>query len=276
MVQLFRKKPNESTDQQVNWFENSSNVENNFSNPVNETADQIAKENKRIKTNSSLKELEFYNSLSQDDKENYRIQALNKKKLVVNLVCLALTLLVWFGTTFTIKSHLNSVVERNEELKSQADALQADIKKLSNTEVLLEDVAVSWLMSKSIYDQRDEVLDLLASVEALTPNDLTFKLNKIQRNWAFNYKIDYELVPKDDPTSLNKAIVDTAYMFETIAQSKTILSLADRDAYHFEITEFKWSAYSKSTKTFPLSITVKMVKDKTPAKANANNKQAAN
>lgn len=264
-MNFIRKKSTEWEQTNENFAPENTTV-NAFENNV---ASEVNKESKKIKSNSSLEEQEFYNSLSTDDKENYRIQKLNKKKLWVNIICLLLLCVVWFGWKFYLESQLNSVVEKNEELKAEADDLQRKIANLNTTEVLLEDVAVSWLMSKAIYEQRDEVLDLLWSVEALTPNDLTFKLNKIQRNWAFNYKIDFELVPKDDPTSLNKAIVDTAYMVETLSESKTILSLANRDKYHFEITEFKGTTYSKSTKTFPLSVSVKMVKESKSAKKTA-------
>lgn len=230
-------------------------------------------ESKKIKWNSALKELEFYNSLSPADKEKYTQQKLKKKQLFVNLICLALVLALGFWWKFYLESHLNSIVNKNLELRTKSDQLQTDIKWLSKTEELLEDVAVSWLMSKAIFDQRDEVLDLLESVEALTPNNLTFKLWKIQRLSKNNYKIEYELVPKEDASSLNKAIVDTAFMIETLQESKTILSVAKRDEHHFVINEFKWTTYSKSTKTFPLSLSVTMVENKKTWSNEKDNKQ---
>lgn len=225
---------------------------------VKETPTIQKEEIKNVSKNSELAEMEYFNSLSKKDKELYKKSKMDKKKLIISSVMLAIILIVGIAGTLFINYKFNEVIAKNQELQEQAESIQNQITGLQKTDDLLEEVAISGKMSKAIYEQRDEVLDLLASVESLTPNDLTFKMNKIQRLSRDVYKLDYELVPQNDPTSINKAIVDTAYMVEVIQKSKEIISVANRDERYFEIQEFRGASYSKSTNTFPMSLTVRM------------------
>lgn len=267
MLELWKRKKaetsEESSSSEMNIVEQAINTEVKAE-PLTKVAEELTPKKEKepvIRKGSSgaLKEVEFYNSLSKNDKEKYLFHQKKKKEFQVNSIFLILVLVVGFLGQQFINSELNSAIAKNQEMRAEADGLLKEISGLKKTEDLLEDVAISGLMSKAIYEQRDEVSDLLDSIEAVTPNDLQFKLNKVQKLSKDIYKVDYELSILADPTNTNKEMLDTAYMYETFKKSKEILSIANRDERAFIVQEFVGSTYSPSTKTFPMSLTVQLV-----------------
>lgn len=193
-------KPNES---KINWFKKVIK-ENTLIDSIKNKFSKI-KMLKDKKVWDEFTEYELYKRLSFDDKKKYIQHVEHKNKIIVWIVIMLVTVWISYWLVQKFNSMFASAIEHNIELMEKSDKLKSDIKKLSYSskiikeefkwkknfwiEELLQRVTLNWKMAKLIFDNRDEVLSALFTIESLIPKDYAFTLSWIKRSGVDSYNI---------------------------------------------------------------------------------------